>query len=180
MLARRAVLLIPPRPPVPPQLPLYKTSLPLSPLESTLLRLSPSADSKRLTKNLNPLAATLTKKGEGGPPFRPQSLSTRYYARTHILATHVPPQPQSLHRLAHSFRHLRGWGGHTLQAKSVCQFVSFLALFPSTFNCRLSTSWFPLFFKGSLATRHCLSWWLHGSAAQRKVPAMGRWMRRLP
>jgi hypothetical protein len=77
-IARRAVLLILPGSPVPPRLPLYTSHPPLSLLQSTLVRLSASADSKTLTKNSNPLAATLTKNGGGGPLFRPQSLSTRY------------------------------------------------------------------------------------------------------
>jgi hypothetical protein len=77
-LARRAVLLIPPRPPVPRRLPLYTSHPPLNHLQSTLVRLSASVDSKMLTKNLNPLPATLTKNRGGGPFFRPQSLSTRY------------------------------------------------------------------------------------------------------
>jgi hypothetical protein len=78
MFARRAVLLIPPRPPVSPRLPLYSSHTPLNLLQSTLASLSASVDSKTLTKNSNPLAATLTKKGGGGPLFRLQSLPTRY------------------------------------------------------------------------------------------------------
>src|SRR5579859_1457523 len=77
-LAHRAVLPIPPRPPIPRRLPLYTSRPPLSHSQSTLASLSASADSKTLTENSNPLAATLTKKRGGGPLFRPQSLSTRY------------------------------------------------------------------------------------------------------
>jgi hypothetical protein len=66
-LARKAVLQIPPRPPIPPRLPLYTIHPPLSYLQSTLAKLSASIDSKTLTENLNPLAATHTRKGGGGP-----------------------------------------------------------------------------------------------------------------
>ena len=77
-LARRAVLLIPPGPPVPPRLPLYTSHPPLSHLQSTLAKPFANVDSTTLTENSNPLAATLTRNGGGARLFRPQSLSTCY------------------------------------------------------------------------------------------------------
>lgn len=106
MLVGNAVLHTPPKPSVLPELPLYTTRTLLSPLESTLTRPSASADSKRLTRNLPPLFATLTKKRGGRSPLPPRSLSTRYYARAHQLDTPVSAQLQSPQSLAHS---LKNW-----------------------------------------------------------------------
>ena len=106
MLVGNAVLHTPPKPSVLPELPLYTRKRLLNPLESTLTRPPASADSKRLTRNLSPLFATLTKKRGGRSSRLPQSLSTRYYARARQLDTPVSAQLQSPQSLAHS---LKNW-----------------------------------------------------------------------
>jgi len=90
-LARRAVLLIPPIHLVPPQLPLYTSHPPLSLLQSTLARLSANVDSTTLTKNSNPLAATLTKKGSRGSPLSPTK-----FVNSLLLVCHFERSEKSL------------------------------------------------------------------------------------
>jgi hypothetical protein len=64
--------------------PLIRSDVPLSPLSATLTRMPLSVHSKRLTGNLTPLDATLTKKRgeEGVPSFKPESFLSHQHAVT--------------------------------------------------------------------------------------------------
>lgn len=106
MFVGNAVLHTPPKPSALLELLLYTREPLINPLKSTLTRPSASADSKRLTRHLPPLFATLTKKRGGRSPLPPRSLSTRYYSRARQLDTRVSAQLPSLQSLAYS---LKNW-----------------------------------------------------------------------
>ena len=66
MRSRRVVLLTPSVSFHPRQLPFCQQSAPVNPLDATLINLPASVANKRLTANLSPLDATLTRNGGGG------------------------------------------------------------------------------------------------------------------
>ena len=85
MLARQVVLLTPPKSSHPSQLLSRQQPAPVSPLAATLMSLPASVANKRLTAELSPLDATLTKNmGEGKRLWL-----SRYYRRAILLLAHT-------------------------------------------------------------------------------------------
>src|SRR6266403_4808999 len=96
MRARQIVLLAPPKSPHPTQLLPRQYFAPVSPLAATLMDLPASVANKRLTAELNPLAATLTRnRGVGVPSGTPPSASVKIAVLSFHALTNCPLFPHA-------------------------------------------------------------------------------------
>src|SRR6266446_4502011 len=94
MLARQVVHLTPSKSPAPSQLLSRQHFVRVSPLAATLMNLPASVANKRLTAELTPLAATLTKnRGVGVPRGTPSSASVKIAVLSFHVLTNCPLFP---------------------------------------------------------------------------------------
>jgi hypothetical protein len=107
MLARQAALLTPTRSSHPRRLPSCQHIPHVNPLAATLMHLPASVANKRLTVELSPLAATLTKTGGGG------SRGAILHFTVHsTLTSHLPyALPSSVSRKSFACRSYENTGG---------------------------------------------------------------------
>src|SRR6266850_8253115 len=105
MIARQVVLLVPSKSSAPTQLLFRQHFVRVSPLAATLMDLPASVANKRLTVELTPLDATLTKnRGEGAPRGTPSSASVKIAVLSFHALTNCPlftrgEQPLCFHAL---------------------------------------------------------------------------------